>query len=117
MNDGVIAAVRAARDRAVRQLAALEQSLRSIVEGSELAATDDEHDPEGATIAYERAQTIALLRQARLDIERLDGALVALAKGEAICCASCGRAIPGERIEALPTARTCVECARRGDID
>ena len=49
----------------VRSQRSLEAIVAAIVEGSELTSTDDEHDPEGATIAYERTQAIALLRQAR----------------------------------------------------
>ena len=57
------------------QIADLERSFAGIVEAAELTSTDDEHDPEGATIAYERAQVSALLRQARDDLVALDGAL------------------------------------------
>ena len=46
----------AEQERTARQIASLEAIVAAIVEGSELTSTDDEHDPEGATIAYERAQ-------------------------------------------------------------
>ena len=65
----VLATVRAEQERTARQVESLEAVVASIVEASELTATDDEHDPEGATIAYERAQAIALLRQAREDLD------------------------------------------------
>src|SRR4051812_23821615 len=52
----VLAVVDAERARTVRQIESLRRSVASIVEAAELTATDDEHDPEGATIAYERAQ-------------------------------------------------------------
>ena len=67
----VLAAVEAEQERTARQVASLEAIVATIVEGSELTSTDDEHDPEGATIAYERAQAIALLRQARADWDAL----------------------------------------------
>ena len=66
----VLAVVEAEQERTVRQIASLEAVVAAIVEGSELTSTDDEHDPEGATIAYERAQASALLRQARADLRR-----------------------------------------------
>ena len=109
--DAVIAAARA---RTIRQVAALEEALRSIVDGAELTSTDDEHDPEGATIAYERAQTIALLRQARDDLVHLEQTAVRLARDGHIRCVGCDRPIPLERTVALPTTQRCVECASSG---
>ena len=52
--------VAAEQDRTARQIASLEAVVAAIIDGSELVSTDDEHDPEGATIAYERAQASAL---------------------------------------------------------
>jgi DnaK suppressor protein len=109
--DDVIADARA---RAVRQIEALEETRRSIVNGAELTSTDDEHDPEGATIAYERAQTIALLRQARADLDHLDATADRLSRDGDVRCVDCGRTIPLERIIALPTAQRCVPCASSG---
>ena len=51
----VRAAIELVRRRTIDQIASLERSLAGIVEAAELTSTDDEHDPEGATIAYERA--------------------------------------------------------------
>ncbi|RYJ06989.1 MAG: molecular chaperone DnaK, partial [Actinomycetales bacterium] len=42
-------------------IVSLTGSFTTIVETSRLTATDDEHDPEGSTIAFERSQTTALL--------------------------------------------------------
>jgi DnaK suppressor protein len=107
----VLDAVRSEHERTVAQIASLERSVALIVEASELTSTDDEHDPEGATIAYERAQAIALLRQARLDLDRLVNARMRLETGEPMTCESCGRELDIERLVALPTTRTCIECA------
>ena len=107
----VLGAVRSEYERTVAQIASLERSVAFIVEASELTATDDEHDPEGATIAYERAQAIALLRQAQLDLDRLVIAQRRLESGELIMCETCGREIDTERLLALPTTRTCIQCA------
>ena len=100
-----------ARARAVRQVEALERALRSIVDGAELTSTDDEHDPEGATIAYERAQTIALLRQAREDLDGLNANAARCARDGDVRCVDCGRLIALERIVALPMAQRCISCA------
>jgi len=109
--DGLIASVEEAQARAERQVAALEQTVAAIVEGAELTATDDEHDPEGATIAYERAKAIALLHQARADLEALAAMRRVLETGQQVRCADCGDAIDPARLAALPTTTRCIRCA------
>ncbi|HEX6425967.1 MAG TPA: TraR/DksA C4-type zinc finger protein, partial [Acidimicrobiales bacterium] len=64
------------------------------------------------TIAYERAQVLALLRQARADLAQLDAAAQRLDEGGGTRCASCGAPIGLERLLALPATSTCVACAR-----
>ena len=46
----------AERIEAIQQAADLRQSLDAIIEASEDVALDDEHDPDGSTVGYERAQ-------------------------------------------------------------
>jgi RNA polymerase-binding transcription factor DksA len=71
---------------------------------------DDEHDPEGATLAFERAQTAALLDQSRSRLDALDKAVQRHEQGTYGICETCGQAIPEERLAARPTARTCLRC-------
>ena len=52
----------AERAEALRQVAALEREFAAIAEAAGSAGTDDEHDPEGATLAFERQHTAALLQ-------------------------------------------------------
>ncbi len=107
----VLASVEFARERTARQIASLEDIVAAIVEGSELTSTDDEHDPEGATIAYERAQATALLRQARADADALVVTRSQLEQHGRVLCAVCGGSIGLERVAALPTATRCIRCA------
>ncbi|AOS63321.1 TraR/DksA family transcriptional regulator [Actinoalloteichus hymeniacidonis] len=85
----------------------------SIAESSALSSGDDEHDPEGATLAYERAQVLSLLAETRRELDDLDRATERLASGTYGHCLRCGRLIPGERLTARPAATTCVGCADR----
>ena len=103
--------VEAEQERTARQIASLEAIVAAIVEASELVSTDDEHDPEGATIAYERAQASALLRQAHADRDALVVTRRQLELGQQVVCAVCGRAIDFERVAAVPTTSRCVRCA------
>ena len=107
----VLAVVAAEQARTLRQIASLEAVVAAIVEGSELTSTDDEHDPEGATIAYERAQASALLQQARADCDALVITRRQLDEGRLVICSVCGRDIDLERVSAVPTTTRCVQCA------
>jgi DnaK suppressor protein len=74
---------------------------------------DDEHDPEGSTIAFERAQVSALRRQAAEHLAEVDTALSRVATGSYGLCEGCGDAIAPGRLEARPFVRTCIDCARQ----
>ena len=101
----------ASQGEATRQLASLDRDFEEIVHGSELVNTDDEHDPEGATVAFERAQVMALRASARRRLEALDVALSHLDEGTYGVCIRCAGPIGAERLEAVPEAPTCVVCA------
>lgn len=105
------AAIASERIRVTGQIANLETSFSGIVDAAELTSTDDEHDPEGATIAYERAQVSALLSQARVDLVALDSALARVDDGSAGVCEVCGGRIVLDRLLALPGVSTCIGCA------
>lgn len=94
------------------RLAALRGEHDAVVDASRDSNADDEHDPEGATIAFERAQVDALARDAVARLESVDEALHRIDEGTYGTCTRCGEAIAAGRLEARPTATTCVSCAR-----
>ena len=89
----------------------LREDFTGVVDASRDTNADDEHDPEGQTIAYERSRTGALLRQAEQHLLEIDAADQRVADGTYGYCAVCGKPIAPGRLEARPTARTCVEHA------
>jgi DnaK suppressor protein len=101
----------AARDATAARVGALRAELAGIVESSEGANADDEHDPEGATIAFERQRVASLLEAARCHLGALDAARDRAASGSYGTCEACGGRIGDERLEALPAATRCVACA------
>jgi DnaK suppressor protein len=109
-------AERLERDRqdTLRRLAGLTAAFDEVVAASKDTNADDEHDPEGATIAFERSQVEALVRQARAHLAEIDAAEARLASGTYGVCERCGQPIAEARLEARPTARTCIDCASRG---
>ena len=94
------------------QIEALTADFDEVVAASASSNADDEHDPEGATIAFERQQVAALLDQARQRLVDVDAALARAAAGDYGRCADCGREIAAGRLAARPHARTCIDCAR-----
>lgn len=101
----------AERDQTLRRLAALTDDYDAVVAASLDTNADDEHDPEGSTIAYERSQLSALMAQAERQLAEIEAAESRLAEGTYGRCSVCGRDIPEGRLEARPVARTCVDCA------
>ncbi|GHD86833.1 TraR/DksA family transcriptional regulator [Streptomyces naganishii] len=93
------------------QIAALSRDFDGMVEANALVATDDEHDPEGSSTAFERAHVAAMLAQARDHLADVDRALGRLEEGDYGRCEGCGEPIPTQRLEVRPAARTCVRCA------
>ncbi|MCU1452465.1 MAG: TraR/DksA family transcriptional regulator [Acidimicrobiales bacterium] len=106
-------AVRDAQREVAARIEHLAHDHDAIVEASEMVALDDEHDPEGATVAFERAQVAALLRQARVDLTDLAAAHDRIDAGTYGICEGCGQPIVVERLLARPTSTTCVACAAR----
>jgi DnaK suppressor protein len=105
-----------ARDEALRRVAGLEREFAGIVASAADGSSggDDEHDPEGATVAFERQHIAALLGQARSNLAAVDAAIRKLDAGGYGQCDACGEPIGAARLAARPAALTCVRCAARG---
>jgi DnaK suppressor protein len=102
------------RERARERVAALEREFAGLAEAASAAGTDDEHDPEGATLAFERQHAAALLEAAREQVAAAEAALRRLDEGRYGVCERCGEPIGAERMAARPAAATCVRCAGGG---
>jgi DnaK suppressor protein len=101
----------AERTVALSRVRSMSADLDSFMAESADTNADDEHDPEGPTIAYQRAQLSTLLARSRSSVDDLDRALDRLGRGEYSACERCGGEIPPDRLEARPATRTCVCCA------
>lgn len=100
------------RVETIRRAANLGNTFDGIVEAASDVATDDEHDPEGATIAWERQQIAGLLDETKLTLAEIDAAELRIDTGTYGQCTSCGGQISSARLEALPATPACVTCAR-----
>ena len=101
----------AERGAARASIAALTGEFEAVVAASRSSNADDEHDPEGATIAFERQQVAALLEAARRRLADAEAALARWDEGAYGVCETCGDGIGAERLAARPAARTCITCA------
>ncbi len=66
-----------------------------------------------ATHVFEQQRDLALRDQARTELARVQAALAALDAGSYGRCAECGNPIARERLEAIPWAALCIDCARK----
>ena len=111
--DGARVALERERAVTLQRLAAMSEVHDEFVAASRDTNADDEHDPEGATIAFERAQVDAMARRSRHHLDEVAAAIRRLDLGTYGRCDVCGAPIPADRLAARPTARGCVDCAVR----
>jgi RNA polymerase-binding protein DksA len=74
--------------------------------------TDDEHDPEGPTIASEWSRLTGLQTESEKQLRTLDKALARIDDGSFGMCSKCGQPIARARLDARPVAELCIDCAR-----
>jgi DnaK suppressor protein len=106
-------ALDAERGAVVERIGDLRSDLEQLIQASVSDNADDEHDPEGATIAFERAQLASVLAAAEQRLIDIDHTIATVAAGTYGRCEVCGRPISAERLAARPSATTCVACASR----
>ncbi len=66
-----------------------------------------------ASQVFEQQRDLALRDRSRMDLHRVETALRALEDGTYGTCATCGKPIAPERLEAIPWAGQCIDCARK----
>ena len=67
-----------------------------------------------ASHVFEQQRDLALRDRSRGELEKVEAALRRLDDGTYGTCVSCGNPIAPERLEAIPWAPTCIDCARKG---
>ena len=82
-------------------------------ETGELLSAADNHLADTATETYERELDEGLEEDAREQLRQVESALARIESGEYGTCEVCGKTIPVERLEAMPSATLCIDDARR----
>lgn len=78
------------------------------MEESELSSVDN-HSADSATDLMAVTTDMALEEFKEDETDKIDAALAAIEDGTYGNCKECGKEIPYERLEAIPTALTCVD--------
>ena len=86
------------------------ESLRDSVK--ELSLYDN-HPADLASENFERSMDLSLHESRLLELQKIRRSLVKIEKGIYGACASCGKAIENSRLEALPYADLCINCAEK----
>ncbi|CCQ45920.1 chaperone DnaK [Pseudarthrobacter siccitolerans] len=102
------------RARKLALLPALRADITAANSARQDSNVDDEHDPEGSTIAFELSQASALLKQSSDGLDQVDAALARIADGTYGSCAVCGESIAEGRLEARPWTPFCIRHASAG---
>ena len=103
--------LRAERADVAARLRDLGVSFDDIVDAARDSNLDDEHDPEGTTIAAERSLVSSLARSSERHLAEVDAALELLAAGTYGRCVRCGGPIAADRLDARPSTPVCIACA------
>jgi DnaK suppressor protein len=83
---------------------------------SDDAAIDVERGfADSAHSTAERARLLSVMKALRSNLRWVNRALTKFDLGTYGVCERCGNPIPIERLEALPWAILCVDCARKGE--
>lgn len=86
-------------------------SLASFLDSRRGVEVDDEHDPDGSTLAMQYGETAALLDNSRHHLDQVVAALNKIGGAGYGSCELCAKPIPLARLKARPAATHCVPCA------
>ncbi|MEO8273369.1 MAG: TraR/DksA C4-type zinc finger protein [Chloroflexota bacterium] len=66
-----------------------------------------------ASQVFEQQRDLALRERSRAELGLVDAALKAIEDGTYGTCSDCGNPIAPDRLDAIPWAPTCIDCARK----
>lgn len=103
-------------DALEKKLTMQRNELRMRIGNHRLEVVAEREPDDEAAQAYEnvsQAMAVATLERERRTLREVESALARIKNGEYGICTACGTAIPKARLEAIPWARLCLQCAER----
>jgi len=103
------------REAYQRQIETIDETGLGMSQGDQLQedSTVDNHPADLGTETFERSKDLGLRSNALRRLREIDIALERMASGTYGMCEECGQPIAPERLEAFPSATTCIECQQR----
>jgi RNA polymerase-binding protein DksA len=98
------AALQAERARLMIELGEPIEGPGQMTYGSQAAA---------ASQVFSQQRDLALRDRSRMELSRIEAALRSIDDGTYGTCTNCGNAIAAERLQAIPWAAHCIDCARK----
>ena len=96
----------------VQEREALRRQLAELGFGGEGSGLDyDANFADTSQVTAERGEAEALAGSLREALDEVEHALVKLDEGNYGVCEGCGRPINNARLDAMPAARHCIDCA------
>ncbi len=103
------------RRRVLAAIDYLHEENRGSLEEEAAEVPLDNHLAETATVTLDREIDYTLEENEARVLAAIDAALERIEQGTYGLCASCGKPIAAERLEALPYATQCIECKRKDE--
>lgn len=102
------------KERVEKQLRQTRDRITEEHRGQELElAWQDQHPADTGSELYELERDTGIAMNLEATLSNIDEALERLDRGEYGVCERCRRPIPLARLQAIPYAKLCVECARQ----
>jgi DnaK suppressor protein len=109
MSDATIAA----RQALVEERASLLHQLAELGFGDARGLDYDQNFADSSQVTAERGEAEALAGKLKETLDEVEVALEKVEKGTYGRCEKCGQDIAPDRLEAMPAARLCMECASK----
>lgn len=89
---------------------------QSMTESVGELSSHDQHTADAGSEMQAREMDFGFRASAEETVARIDDALDRMAKGSYGTCIECGLAIPAQRLDVLPYAERCTQCAEAADL-